>query len=74
MKDIDAEMQSLENRWFEAARTIKAARAELDAAEAGDAARHIRDAARERISAAEALKQDIMIRIEAIEDEMLIEG
>ena len=74
MKDIDAEMQSLENRWFEAVRTIKAARAEFDAAETSVAARHIQDAARERIGAAEALKRDIMIRIEAIEDEMLTEG
>jgi hypothetical protein len=70
--DIDAKMIQLELEWREAYEASIAARAEFQefAADQGASA-SVLDAARERLDRAEALKAQIMVKIERLEYKLL---
>ncbi len=68
MLDIESKMVALELQWRDADDLLRAARAELAANESGGTA--VMDAIRQRIARAEAMKQKIMQKIVALEDEM----
>jgi chromosome segregation ATPase len=70
--DLDAQMTALEHEWREAFEDSIAARAEYQALAAGRQANaEALDSARERLDRAEALKAQIMVKIERLEYRLL---
>ncbi len=70
--DLDEQMTALEREWRDAFEDSIAARAEYQALAAGRQANaDVLDSARERLDRAEALKSQIMVKIERLEYRLL---
>ncbi len=70
--DLDEQMTALEREWRDAFEDSIAARAEYQALAAGrQASADVLDSARERLDRAEALKAQIMVKIERLEYRLL---
>ncbi len=70
MSNLETQMAALENQWREADELVRAARAELGACQAEHLADNQLQTIKKRINSAERLKQQIMGRIVALEDNM----